>query len=101
MTKVQHKIFLSLLFSIGAFISFYFLIEGFSYYYTSIEERFFHPAHVILKPSGFIGHGIGIIGSLMMIVGVGLYMIRKRVKRLVRSGSLKHWLEFHIFLCSG
>ncbi len=100
MTKVQHKIFLALLFSIGTFIFFYFLVQGFSYYNTSIEERFFHPSHVILKPSGLIGHGIGIIGSLMMIVGVSSYMIRKRVKRFVRSGSLKHWLEFHIFLCS-
>lgn len=100
MTKVQHRIYLVLLFSIGIIVLLFFLIKGYSYYATSIEERFFHPLHLILKPSGFVGHGIGVIGSLMMIIGVGLYMVRKRVKRFVRSGSLKHWLEFHIFLCS-
>jgi hypothetical protein len=36
----------------------------------------------------------------MMIVGVGIYMIRKRYKRFFNIGYLKHWLEFHIFLCS-
>ena len=100
MTKVQHRIYVAILFSIGIIVLLFFLIKGYSYYSTSIEERFFHPLHIILKPSGFIGHGIGVIGSLMMIIGVGLYMLRKRVKRFVRSGSLKHWLEFHIFLCS-
>jgi len=36
----------------------------------------------------------------MMILGVATYMIRKRKPRLVGFGYLKHWLEFHIFLCS-
>ena len=72
----------------------------YSYYLTPYEERFFHPVHTILKPSGIIGHGLGIIGSLMMLVGVGLYMMRKRLKSFSRLGAIKHWLELHIFLCS-
>jgi hypothetical protein len=51
-----------------------------------------------LKPSGSLGHGYGIAGSLMMIFGVSIYMIRKRVRRFFNIGYLKHWLEFHIFL---
>ncbi len=47
-----------------------------------------------------MGHGFGIIGTLMMIVGVGIYMIRKRSRKLFTFGYLKHWLEFHIFLCT-
>jgi hypothetical protein len=47
-----------------------------------------------------LGHGFGIIGTLMMIIGVGVYMIRKRYRKLFNIGYLKHWLEFHIFLCS-
>jgi len=43
---------------------------------------------------------LGIIGTLLMIIGVGIYMIRKRYKRFFNLGYLKHWLEFHIFLCS-
>ena len=35
-----------------------------------------------------------------MLIGVGFYMARKRFRSLGRVGLLKHWLEFHIFLCS-
>jgi hypothetical protein len=35
-----------------------------------------------------------------MIVGVSIYMLRKRIRMFSRLGILKHWLEFHIFLCS-
>lgn len=65
-----------------------------------IEERYFHDDHQILKPSGAIGHGLGIIGSLLMIIGVSAYMARKRFRWMSRLGLLKHWLEFHIFLCT-
>ncbi len=73
---------------------------GHSYYQTSVEERYFHPSNDVLKPSGFIGHGLGIVGSFLMIFGMLLYITRKRVKALSRWGSLKYWLEFHIFLCT-
>lgn len=73
---------------------------GYEYYQLNIEERFYHESHKILKPSGIIGHGLGIIGSLLIIFGVFSYMTRKRVAKLSRIGVLKYWLEFHIFLCS-
>lgn len=75
-------------------------INGFDYYTTPLVDRPQHPDHEKLKPTGFIGHGLGIIGSLMMITGVSVYMIRKRVRKFFNIGYLKHWLEFHIFLCS-
>ncbi len=74
--------------------------DGFKYYTTPLNERFFSPQHQALKPSGLWGHGFGIIGSIMMIAGVSVYMIRKRVKRFFGWGYLKHWLELHIFLCT-
>ncbi|MBE0642049.1 MAG: hypothetical protein IH599_08440, partial [Bacteroidales bacterium] len=78
-----------------------FLIDnGRSYYHLPLEERFFHEGHTSLKPSGALGHGLGIFGSLAMIIGVGTYMARKRWRSLSRLGLLKHWLEFHIFLCT-
>lgn len=73
---------------------------GFTYYGLNIEERFYHPDHQLLKPSGVLGHGLGIIGSLLIITGVFMYMVRKRIARFSRIGVLKYWLEFHIFLCS-
>lgn len=100
MSKRAHLVYISLL-SLIVLISLVFLIiEGFSYYDIKLEERFFHPDHESLKPSGILGHGYGILGSLMMLVGVGIYMARKRWRRLGRLGYLKHWLEFHIFLCT-
>ncbi len=100
MNKTLHKIYLGLFLVIGISVTILLAINGYDYYTTSIEERFFSPDHVSLKPSGALGHGLGIIGTLMMIFGVGLYMLRKRYRKLFNFGYLKHWLEFHIFLCS-
>jgi len=36
----------------------------------------------------------------LMIIGMTTYMARKRYRALSRLGSLKNWLEFHIFLCT-
>lgn len=100
MSRVTHKIFIFILISIvsGTFIIL--LFKGISYYNTNLEERFFHADHNSLKPSGLVGHGLGIIGSLLMIFGMLSYMARKRFHVLSRWGLLKHWLEFHIFLCT-
>lgn len=100
MSKIAHKIFIGILVAI-VFITFITLFyRGISYYRISLEERFYHPDHNLLKPSGILGHGIGIAGSLLIIIGVGSYMARKRYRFLLRMGLLKHWLEFHIFLCT-
>jgi hypothetical protein len=100
MNKTLHKIYVGLFLIVGISVTILLAINGFDYYSTSIEERFFNPDHNLLKPSGMLGHGFGIIGTLMMIIGVGVYMIRKRYRKLFNIGYLKHWLEFHIFLCS-
>ena len=100
MTKTSHAIYLAILVTI-VFITVIALIYfGISYYSLNIEDRVYHPDHALLKPSGILGHGFGIIGSLFMILGVSSYMARKRYRFLLRIGVLKHWLEFHIFLCT-
>ena len=73
--------------------------RGNDYYGTTLEERFYHNDHQLLKPNGLLGHGLGIVGSLSMIMGVSLYMLRKRIRKFHRLGQIRHWLEFHIFLC--
>jgi len=100
MNKTLHKIYVGLFLIVGISVTILLAIYGFDYYTTSLEERFFNPDHNTLKPSGALGHGFGIIGTLMMIIGVGIYMIRKRYRKFFNIGYLKHWLEFHIFLCS-
>ena len=100
MTGLTHKAYITTLSVITLAVLTYLIYYGFTYYNTSLEERFYHPDHIQLKPSGPLGHGLGIVGSLLMIIGVSSYMIRKRSRSLVRLGQLKHWLEFHIFLCT-
>ncbi len=100
MTRTVHRIYLWI-YTLAVIIALIGLgIYGYSYYRLPIEERFFHPDYANLKPSGFLGHGLGIIGSLLVTIGVFSYMIRKRMKAFSRVGLLKYWLEFHIFLCA-
>ena len=95
-----HRIYIGLLVIVVLIATSYLAYQGYTYYSLGIEQRFFHPEHQTLKPSGFLGHGLGIIGSLMMLVGVSTYMLRKRISKFSRIGILKYWLEFHIFLCT-
>jgi len=100
MSKTAHKLFIFTLSIIVIAVSIYLIYRGYAFYKIRIEERFFHPDYKILKPSGLLGHGFGILGSLFMLIGVVIYMLRKRFRSFSRFGLLKHWLEFHIFLCT-
>jgi hypothetical protein len=100
MPGIAHRIFLSTLVAIVFAVTILLIFKGISYYSISLEERVYHPDHALLKPSGALGHGFGIIGSSLMIIGMLSYMARKRYRSLSRLGLLKHWLEFHIFLCT-
>jgi hypothetical protein len=100
MSNTVHRIYLIIMVIIVGLTLFVLTINGFQYYKTVIGERVYHSDHNILKPSGTLGHGLGIFGSLFIIVGISTYMARKRYRFLSRIGILKHWLEFHIFLCT-
>lgn len=89
-----------MLVTIVVFVTLVLSYEGYAYYSTSLEERFYHPDHNNFKPSGIFGHGLGIVGTLLILIGVFSYIARKRYKSLARFGRLKYWLEFHIFLCT-
>jgi hypothetical protein len=99
MTRTLHFLYI-LFFVFVILLTLAFLTyKGFSYYKTSQEERFYNPQYNALKPSGSVGHGLGIAGSLFIIIGVFTYMARKRYRFLSHLGLLKYWLEFHIFMC--
>ena len=100
MSPVTHRIYISILVGIVVATTVFLFFMGMPYYMTSIEERFYHPDHNNFKPSGLFGHGLGIVGTLLILIGVFSYIARKRYKFLARFGRLKYWLEFHIFLCT-
>lgn len=76
------------------------LVWGLEYYLLAPSDRAFSELAPLFAPTGLVGQGLGILGSLMMIVGVAGYTARKRVPALSRAGALKHWLQVHIFLCT-
>jgi hypothetical protein len=99
MSKTAHFFYIALFVAVTSFAFIALAFNGFSYYRLNQEERFYHSAYGSLKPSGPVGHGLGITGSLCILTGVGTYMVRKRYRSLSRFGLLKYWLEFHIFMC--
>lgn len=100
MSGLVHRIYIGVFIAIGFITMILLIYWGYSYYATSFEERPFHQDHTMLKPSGPIGHGLGILGTVLILIGVFSYIGRKKNKFLPRVGALKYWLEFHIFLCS-
>jgi hypothetical protein len=52
--------------------------------------------HEIPPASELFGHGMGIVGFVMMLMTETLYSLRKR-SRSVRWGRMSTWLQFHIF----
>ncbi|MBN8547182.1 MAG: hypothetical protein J0L60_13705 [Ignavibacteria bacterium] len=126
MSKLTHSVYIALFFIIGITSTVLLYINGKDYYSKPQELRpeldstltllwrpsgideipkyknkvgYHSDAHIVLEPKGYLGHALGIAGTLMMVFGVSIYMIRKRVRAFFRWGLLKHWLEFHIFLC--
>jgi hypothetical protein len=100
MTRFVHRLSLSF-YSLVVLLTIVVLTYvGYSYYRLPISERFFHPYYAMLKPSGIVGHGLGIVGTLLILIGLFGYMARKRLKIFSRVGLLKYWLELHIFLCT-
>jgi len=100
MTQFVHRLSLSFYSLVVLLATVVLTYVGFSYYRLPISERFFHPYYEMLKPSGIVGHGLGIIGTLLILIGLFGYMARKRMKIFSRVGVLKYWLELHIFLCT-
>jgi len=82
-------------FTIAALV--YLVANGFGYYATGMELRPEHPLNELWKPSGLIGHGLGIVGSALMIIMM-LYSVRKRFSFARRWGNIKIWLDYHIWM---
>jgi hypothetical protein len=71
-------------------------LDGWSYYATPLRVRGYAPLHTMLKPSGSLAHRLGVAGLALLVVPV-LYAVRKRWRRLTQAGSMRAWLEVHIF----
>ncbi len=92
-----HRLSLYALYALTIVAVFYLVADGWSYYSLPLTERPHHALHESFRPSGFVGHGIGILGSLMMVVLL-LYSLRKRARFMQRTGNIRYWLNYHIWL---
>ena len=84
--------------AIVAIVFVFLAYNGYSYYTTSLEERFYHSKHNWFKPSGIFGQGLGVVGTFIIFFGVFIYILHKRYNILGKRVRLKYLLEFHIFL---
>ncbi|BDG05978.1 NAD(P)-binding domain-containing protein [Anaeromyxobacter oryzae] len=71
--------------------------KGRDYYPLSRVERLRSPLHPSMKPAGTFGHSIGMAATAFMLSNF-LYAARKRWKRLAALGSIRSWLDFHVFV---
>jgi hypothetical protein len=71
-------------------------LDGWSYYSAPAGVRGYNSLHRLLRPSGTIGQPFGVGGFVLMLVPVA-YALRKKVARLRNVGSMKTWLDVHIF----
>jgi len=94
---ILHRLSLVLLYALTLAAIIYLAVEGGGYYGASEVDRPHHPLHEAWKPSGIIGHGIGIIGSLLMLILL-LYSVRKRFRFMQKRGNIRYWLNYHIWM---
>jgi len=92
-----HSVILVILSLAAAGLVAWVLWTGSDYYTTSLAERPHHEDFRAMRPAGRVGHGLGILGSVML-VALLIYSLRKRIRFMQRWGDLSVWLRYHIFL---
>ena len=95
--KTKYTVLFSLIFSI-VFIIFLHLKYDVMYYTYNydVRRRDWGEVHKLLRPSGDLGHGFGIIGTILVYIGL-LYHVRKEhKKKLKKFLKVQTWLLIHI-----
>lgn len=73
------------------------LVRGWDFYTTALGMRPHHADYAVLRPAGSLGVIYGITGAAMMTLML-LYSVRKRARHAARWGTLRQWLNLHIYL---
>ena len=71
------------------------LMRGYEFYSLSIGDRPIHEDYRLLSPTGLFGQGYGFVGTCLIVLNL-LYLVRRRFAGLP-LGSLRVWLEVHVF----
>lgn len=71
------------------------LHRGWTFYGLSLDDRVTHPEFRQLRPSGAWGNGYGWIAALLVVLNLS-YLVRRRLGG-TRLGSMRMWLDIHVF----
>ncbi|KAA3615238.1 MAG: hypothetical protein DWQ05_14855 [Calditrichaeota bacterium] len=93
---VVFNFFLAMMYTAAITVLLYYLYDGLSFYLTPFIERAHHEDYRNLRPAGFRGHGLGILGTAMILL-LFLYSARKRFRVFQKFGRVSRWLNIHIF----
>ncbi|MCA9552504.1 MAG: NAD(P)-binding domain-containing protein [Myxococcales bacterium] len=85
------------LFALGVVTVAALAVKGWDYYVLSEEARWDSPMHDAWRPAGDVGHGIGVVASMVMLSNF-LYPMRKRLGFLKGAAPINRWLTFHVFV---
>src|SRR3954464_12707405 len=69
--------------------------RGWGFYRLSVEDRVEHPDFRQLRASGLYGNGYGWVAALLIVMNLS-YLIRRRFGGS-QHGSMRFWLEIHVF----
>jgi hypothetical protein len=72
------------------------LSYGWRYYDLSLDSRLDSSLHHRLRPSGSFGQLYGNIG-IALILGNLLYLVRRRLVSVAWLGSMRAWMDWHVF----
>jgi dihydropyrimidine dehydrogenase (NAD+) subunit PreT len=89
----MHRVYLAT----AALILAWLTVKGWDYYTLPRAERLHSPLHGSLRPAGSWGHGVGIVATAFMLLNF-FYPVRKRARSLAGVGSIRGWLDFHMFV---
>ena len=81
----------------GALILAWLTLKGYDYYLLPRAARMHSPLHGTLRAAGHWGHGVGIVATGFMMLNF-VYPLRKRARALSGVGSIRDWLDFHMFV---
>ena len=69
--------------------------RGYDFYREPVGDRPLHDDYRILSATGVVGQGYGVVGTGLIALNL-LYLVRRRLPR-APLGSLRVWLEVHVF----
>lgn len=69
--------------------------RGWEFYALDVQARVDHPDFRVLSPGEPVGHGYGVFGTLLILTNL-TYLLRRRFAR-ARVGSMRAWLDMHVF----